>query len=164
MMTLIILATIYTHLEGAKQCLRNYECMILSHTTLGSRLCVLSCFSHVWLFVTPWTVAHQAPLSMGFSRQEYWSGWPSLPAGDFPNPGIESMSLMSPPLAGGCLTNCAAWEAQAEDHLQIKSLRVREVKWLAQGQTTNKHWNWDLKTSLSDSKIHAPGHKPNHLL
>ena len=44
------------------------------------RACVLSCFSHVCLFVTPWTVAHQAPLSMGFSRQEYWSGLP------FPSP------------------------------------------------------------------------------
>ena len=38
--------------------------------------CVLSCFSHVLPFATPWTVAHQAPLSVGFSRQEYWSGWP----------------------------------------------------------------------------------------
>ena len=39
---------------------------------------LLSCFSHFWLFVTPWTVAHQALLSMGFSRQEYWSGLPRL--------------------------------------------------------------------------------------
>ena len=129
-----------THLEGVKQCLRNYECMILIHTTLSRRLCVLNCFSPVWLFVTPWTVAHQAPLSMGFSRQEYWSGLPCFPLGDFPNPGIESVSLMSPPLAGGFFTHCATWEAQAEDYLQIKNLRVREVKWLVQGQTTNKHW------------------------
>ena len=41
------------------------------------------------LFVTPWTVAHQAPLSMDFSRQEYWSGLPYPPPGDLPNPGIE---------------------------------------------------------------------------
>ena len=40
-------------------------------------------------FVTPWTGAHQAPLSMGFSRQEYWSGLPFLSPGDLPNPGIE---------------------------------------------------------------------------
>jgi len=46
----------------------------------------LSC---VWLFTTLWTVARQAPLSMGFSRQEYWSGLPCPPAGDLPNPGIE---------------------------------------------------------------------------
>ena len=54
---------------------------------------VLSCFSHVWLFVTLWTVASQAPLSLGFARQKYWSGllFPSLE--DLPNPGIEPMSL-----------------------------------------------------------------------
>ena len=48
--------------------------------------------SSVWLFVTPWTVAHQAPLSMGFSRQEYWSGLPFPSPGDLPNPGIEPRS------------------------------------------------------------------------
>ena len=45
--------------------------------------------SHVQLFVTPWTVAHQAPLSMAFSRQDYWSGLPFSPPGDLPNPEIE---------------------------------------------------------------------------
>ena len=45
-------------------------------------MCVLSCFSHVQLFATLWTVAHQAPLSMGFSRQVYWSGLPFSPPGD----------------------------------------------------------------------------------
>ena len=49
---------------------------------------VLSCFSCVQLFVTPWTVAHQAPLSMGFSRQEYWSRFPCSSPGDLPNLGI----------------------------------------------------------------------------
>ena len=48
-----------------------------------------SLLSHVWLFMTLWTVAHQAPLSLGFSGQEYWSGLPSPSPGDFPNPGIE---------------------------------------------------------------------------
>ena len=51
--------------------------------------CILSCFSHVQLFVTLWTVASQAPLSMGLSRQEYWSGWPLPPPGDLPNRGME---------------------------------------------------------------------------
>ena len=55
--------------------------------------CVLSHFNCVWLCVTPWAVARQAPLSMGFSRQEYWSGWPWPPPGELPNPGIEPMSL-----------------------------------------------------------------------
>jgi len=49
-------------------------------------------FSWVRLFVTPWTVAHQAPLSMGFSRQEYWSGLPFPSPGDLPDPGIEPRS------------------------------------------------------------------------
>ena len=48
--------------------------------------------SHVQLFVTSWTVAHQAPLSMGFSRQEHWSGLPFPSPGDLPNPGIEPRS------------------------------------------------------------------------
>ena len=45
--------------------------------------------SHVWLFATPWTLPHQAPLPMGFSRKEYWSGLPCPPPGDLPNPGVE---------------------------------------------------------------------------
>ena len=49
---------------------------------------MLSCFSHVQLFVTPWTVTHQAPLSMEFSRQEYWSGLPCPSPEDLPKPGI----------------------------------------------------------------------------
>ena len=55
--------------------------------------CVLSCFSHIRLCTTVWTVARQAPLSMGFSRQEYWSGLPCPPPGDLPNPGKEPRSL-----------------------------------------------------------------------
>ena len=59
---------------------------------------VLSHFSRVWIFATPWTIALQAPLSMGFSRKEYWSGMPCPPAGDHPDPGIEPVSPMSPAL------------------------------------------------------------------
>ena len=51
--------------------------------------------SLVRLFVTLWTVAHQAPLSMGFSSQEYWSGLPFPPPGDLPDPGIKAVSLAS---------------------------------------------------------------------
>ena len=64
-------------------------------------VCVLS---RVQLFLSPWTVAHQAPLPMGFPRQEYWSGLPSPPPGDLPDPGIEPtpgtepVSLGSPAL------------------------------------------------------------------
>ena len=59
-------------------------------------------FSCVQLFSTPWTVALQAPLSMGFSRQEYWSGLPYPTPGDLPHPGIEASS---PALAGKFFTN-----------------------------------------------------------
>ena len=58
----------------------------------------------VRLFVTPWTVARQGPLSMGFSRQEYGSGLPFPSPGDLPDPGIEPTSLASPALAGGFFT------------------------------------------------------------
>ena len=60
--------------------------------------CVLSCSSGVWLCVTPWTAARQAPLSMGCSRQEYWSGLPCPPPVDLSHPGIKAVSLMSPRL------------------------------------------------------------------
>ena len=67
--------------------------------------CVLSRFSHVPLFVTLWTVAHQAPLSMGFSRQEHWSGLPCPPPRDLLDPEIKPKSLMPPTLAGRFLTS-----------------------------------------------------------
>ena len=57
---------------------------------------MLSCFSCVLLFVTVGAIAHQAPLSMGFSKQEYGSGLPCPPPGDLPDPGIKPTSLMSP--------------------------------------------------------------------
>ena len=71
---------------------------------------VLSPFSR--LFVTLWTVARQAPLSMGFSREGYWSGLPCLSLGDPPNPGIKPASLVSLALAGRLFTISATWEAQ----------------------------------------------------
>ena len=70
-------------------------------------VCVLT---HVWLCVTPWTVTHHAPLSMGFSRLVYWSGLPFSALGDLPDPGIKSASLMSLALAGGFFTTSAIWE------------------------------------------------------
>ena len=75
---------------------------------------MLSRFSRVQLSATPWTVARQAPLSMGFSRQEYWSGLPCPPPGDLANPGMEPMSLTSPALAGRFFTPSTTWEAPGE--------------------------------------------------
>ena len=71
-------------------------------------MCVLSHFNHVQLFETLWTVALQAPLSMGFSRLEYWSGLPCPPPGDLSDPGIEPES---PASAGGFFATSATWEA-----------------------------------------------------
>ena len=67
--------------------------------------------SRVWLSVTPWTVARQAPLSMGFSRPEHWSGLPFPSPGDLPDPGIKAKSLMFPALADKFFTTSATWEA-----------------------------------------------------
>ena len=72
---------------------------------------MLSHFSHVQLFVTLSTVAHQAPPSTGFSRHEYWSGLPCPPPGALPDSGIEPMSLISPALADRFFTTIATWEA-----------------------------------------------------
>ena len=75
-------------------------------------VCKLNRFSHVWLCATLWTLAPQAPLSMEFSRQEYWNGLPWSPPGALPHPGIEPVSLMSPALADGFFTASATWEAR----------------------------------------------------
>ena len=74
-------------------------------------LCVLSHFSRVRLFATLWTISCQAPLSMGFSRQEYWSGLPCPPPGDLPYLGIKPTSLMSPALESEFFTASATWDA-----------------------------------------------------
>ena len=73
----------------------------------------LSCLSRVQLFATPWTGAHQAPLPMGFSRQEYWNGLPFPSPGDIPNPGIEAVSLISPVLAEVFFTTSTTWKLQS---------------------------------------------------
>ena len=85
------------------------------NNTFGTWECQLS---HVWL-----VIAHQAPLSMGFSKQEYWKGLPCPPPGNRPHPGIESVSLMSPALAGGFFTTNFTWEAQLM-HIQIYILHM----------------------------------------
>jgi len=78
---------------------------------ISSVACVLSSLSHVQLYATLWTIAHQAQPSMRFSRQEYWSGLQCPPPGDLPNPGIEPMSLSTQALAGRFFTTSTTWEA-----------------------------------------------------
>ena len=77
-------------------------------------VCVCVCaqlLSRVRLFGTPWTVAHQAPLSVGFSRQAYWSGLPFPPPGDLLDPGIKPVSPESTCIGRRILYHCATWEA-----------------------------------------------------
>ena len=92
------------------------------------------------LFATPWTVAHQAPLSMGFSRQEHWSGWPFPSPGDLPDPGIEPGSpalqadalLSEPPgkpMRYILLYPIIIHEIQIEKQLQIKSIDSKKHFW-----------------------------------
>ena len=73
-------------------------CAVLSHSVKSDFL------------ATPWTVAHQAPLSMGFPRQEYWSMLQLPTPGDLPNPGIKPIFLESPALAEGFFTTSITWE------------------------------------------------------
>ena len=90
----------------------------LSSNIFALCACARSYFSRVWLFVTLWTIAHPAPLSMGFSRQEYWSGLLCPTLGYLPNPGIEPSSLTSPALSVGFFTT-------SECHL-----RSADIFWL----------------------------------
>ena len=102
--------------------IRNIAVVIVENTIFHRptySVCMLSHFSQVQPFETPRTVARQSSLSMGFSRQEYWSGLPFPSPGDLPHPGIEPTSLTSPALAGGFFTR-AAWEVR----MCIKSAMV----------------------------------------
>ena len=73
---------------------------------------MLSRLSHVQFFAALWTVAQQAPLSVGFSRKTSWSRLPSLPPGNLPDPGIQPQSLaLSPALASGFFTMSTSWDA-----------------------------------------------------
>ena len=85
-----------------QQCV-NFRYIAVSQLYICLYVCVCFCvcvqsLSHVQLFVTPWIAAHQVPLSMGFSRQEYWSGLPFPPPGELLDPGIEPVSSVSPVL------------------------------------------------------------------
>ena len=95
---------------------------------LGFYVCVLSRFSHFWLFVTPPTIAHQAPLSMGCSRQKYWSGLPCPSPGGLPNPAIEPASLTSPELTGRFFTTGATWEALSFYEISINRTKFLVIK------------------------------------
>ena len=111
-----------------------------------TNLCVCVCvcvksLNCVWLFATLWTVAHQAPLSMGFSRQEYWSGLPFPSPGDLPNPGIEPGS---PALQADALSS----EPPGKPKRHIKNQRHYFTNKGPSGQSygfsSNHVWMWEL--------------------
>ena len=85
-------------------------CLSASRVFQDLCACLLNHFRRVWLFAFLWTITHQAPLSMGFSRQEYWGGLPFPLLTDLPNPGIKPISIISPALAGRVFISSATWE------------------------------------------------------
>ena len=92
-----------------KTALRNKEKKLIKEKKREEGVTSVTCvYDQFCLFVTPWSVVLQAPLSMGFPRQEYWCGLPFPIPGDLSNPGIKPMSLASAALAGGFFTT---WEA-----------------------------------------------------
>ena len=99
-------------------------------------VCVHVCvhtLSHVQLFSIPWTIAHQAPLSVGFSRQGYWSGLPFPSPENLPDPGIEATSLASPALTSRFFTTSATWEfhqneeAHKMEHVMEKDIQLHTI-------------------------------------
>ena len=88
----IILSVFDLYLSELYYQIHIYDCYDLLHA------CMLSHSSHIWLFVNLWTVAFQAPLSMGYFRHEYWSGLPCPPPWDLSHPGIKSVSPVAPGL------------------------------------------------------------------
>ena len=119
---------------------RTYDCLCM---------CACCCFSCVHLFATLWAVAYWGPLSMGFSRQEYWSGLPWLPPEDLPNPGMQPRSLMPPALAGGFFTTSATWKA----HQCLKSY-YRFMDWLSISLECKLHWRLALSLQCCIPETH----------
>ena len=127
---------------------------------------MLSRFSRIWLYVTLWTLAHQAPLSMGSSRKEYWSGLPCPPPGDLLDPGIKPVSLTSPALADEFLTISITWEAPQVilsptfSHSQKPHGRAPGAMILSQSQTpvwasgrefSSSAWVWVARVTHPES-------------
>ena len=103
------------------------------HSSPGNNhMCVLSCFSRVWLFVTPWTVACQAPLSMGFSRQGYQRGLPLPSPGHLSHPGIKPGSPAQPAhaLPSEPLGKLALSAGTCPSHLTLFQLQLLHPKYV----------------------------------
>ena len=107
--------------------------MVLIHSQvffplhIEMRACVLSHFSCIRLSATPWNVAHQSPLSMGFSWQENWCGLPCPPPGHLPSPGIEPVSPVFPILAGGFFITSTTQAAPLSRYYHTKSSKEKII-------------------------------------
>ena len=101
-----------------------YEFAFISVLFFRFHAGMLNRFSCVQLFATLWVIAHQSPLSMGFSRQEYWSGLPCPPPADLPNPGVKPCLLMSLTLADRFFTTSIMWQALLRVHVRVKSYSI----------------------------------------
>ena len=156
-----------------------------SSLTVWCHACMLSLFSRVQLFVMPWTAIHQAPLSMGFSRQEYWIGLPCSPPGVLLDPGIKPESLMSPALADRFFTPRASWGTTCcvlclvtQSCLTLRSRGLQPARLLCPwGFSRQEYWSgspcppsWDLPnpgieprspTLQADSLLSEPPRKPS---
>ena len=117
---------------------------------------LLLLFSLIRLFATPWTVAHQAPLSMEFFRREYWSELPFPSSGDLPDPGIKSMS---PTLAGGFFTTEPPGIISNITHSQEKIADVWQRWWTSKTKTYKQHH----KDALCAGECKGPGDKWENL-
>ena len=104
----------YTYILTVYSILYNILCQYTNN--ILTHACTLSHISRVQLFATLWTIARQAPLSVGFSRQEHWSGLPRPPPGDLPDAELKLSSPVSPALARGFFTINVTWEAQYADN------------------------------------------------
>ena len=113
-----------------------------SNLTVWCHACVLSLFSRVQLFAMPWTIIHQAPLSMGFSRQEDWSGLPFPPPGDLLDPGIKPKSFQL------CLTLCDSMDCRPPGSSGHGTLQARILEWVAmlssRGSSRPRDWTFGL--------------------
>ena len=145
--------------------------------------CSVCMLSHVWLFATPWTVVHQAPLSMGFPRKEYWSGLPCPPPGHLPDPGIKPTSPVFPALAGGIFTMEQPGNVTAESapnwsypvsnkilnlsrtklqviypkHVQRRKSDLKHLKPKFLPSTEPKDWNMTDRSLNAKQRVRCPG-------
>ena len=112
--------------------------------------------SHVQLFAIQWTTASQAPLSIEFSKQEYWSGLPFPSPGDLPDPGIERLSVVSPVLAGGFFTSWVNREPHFVVNLYSWGAREPSLFGLSDGSVKEQEGNWgrDLRAGERGRRKH----------